>query len=250
MRKILLGWAAVKILLIAVFWSVAFSGCRSAELALDHSSTAPTVSPTAVIATEDAVDRPTSEPYKGDLSIFEDEERARKLQINRVMDILEIADGKIVADLGAGSGWFTVLAARKVGENGKVYAVEINEEAIKHISERAAKENFENIVTVLGKDDNPMLPQREIDVVLILKTYHEIAQPIALLKNLRNSLKKTALVGIIDRNGTSDSHGVKEETVIEEAKRAGFVLRARHEFVKDDGMDYFLVFRLAEYSGQ
>lgn len=79
----------------------------------------------------DAVDRRTSEPYRGDLSIFEDPNRERNLQIDRVMDILGIKAGSDVADIGAGSGWFTVRAARRVGDGGLVYAVEINPDYLK-----------------------------------------------------------------------------------------------------------------------
>lgn len=70
--------------------------------------------------------RKTSSPYTGDLSIFDSPGRDERLQINRVMDMLAIAPGKTVADIGAGSGWFTVRAARRIGEAGTVYAVDIN----------------------------------------------------------------------------------------------------------------------------
>ncbi len=73
-----------------------------------------------------AEQRQTSTPYKGDLSIFETPGRDEALQINRVMDVLGIAPGKRVADIGAGSGWFTVRAARRVTGTGRVYAVDIN----------------------------------------------------------------------------------------------------------------------------
>lgn len=191
----------------------------------------------------DKLDRPTSEPYKGSLSIFEDERREEKLQINRVMDILRIKEGSRVADIGAGSGWFTVRAARRVGARGEVYAVEINEEYLKHITERAAKENLSNIRTILGKEDDPLLPKGSVDAVLILKTYHEIAEPIRLMRALRRSLSAGALVGIIDRNGAGDDHGLDERKAIRELERAGFALVEQYDFVKPDGMDYFLVFR-------
>src|SRR6185295_3451434 len=86
------------------------------------------------------ITRPTSEPYTGDLSIFEDSGRAEKLQINRVMNILQIKQGSNVADIGAGSGWFTTRAARRVGATGKVFAVEINPEFLKYIRDRAVDE--------------------------------------------------------------------------------------------------------------
>jgi predicted methyltransferase len=191
----------------------------------------------------DKLDRPTSDPYKGSLSIFEDERREEKLQINRVMDILGIREGSRVADIGAGSGWFTVRAARRVGARGAVYAVEINEDYLKHIAARAAKENLSNVRTILGKEDDPLLPKASVDAVLILKTYHEIAEPIRLMRALRRSLSTGALVGIIDRNGAGNDHGLEDRKVIRELERAGFSLVAQHDFVKPDGMDYFLVFR-------
>src|SRR6202162_3263564 len=91
--------------------------------------------------------RKTSEPYTGDLSIFDSPGREKRLQIDRVMDILGIAPGKIVADVGAGSGWFTIRAARRVGNAGVVYAVDINPEAIRYINGRSKKEKLNNVKT-------------------------------------------------------------------------------------------------------
>ncbi len=239
MKKFVIGLVLAKLAFLSL---VAFTACQTAQLS--SIETLPTVTPTATPnKTDDNINRPVSEPYAGDLSIFEDENRAKNLQIDRVMDILKITDGKSVADLGAGSGWFTVRAAKRVGEKGKVFAVEINQEYINHINDRAKKENFSNIQTVLGTEDNPKLSAKSVDVVLILKTYHEIGQPVKVLQNLRKSLKKDALLGIIDRNGNGDDHGIDKEKVVEEAKRAGFVLKEEFDFTKDDGMDYFLVFR-------
>jgi cyclopropane fatty-acyl-phospholipid synthase-like methyltransferase len=204
--------------------------------------TPPAVSPTQI--TNDNVNRSTSEPYTGELGIFEEPEREKNLQINRVMDILKISEGKTVADIGAGSGWFTVRAAKRVGMQGRVFAVEINQEYINHINDRAKKENLANINTIFGKTDDPLLPKSSVDAVLILKTYHEIAEPLRFMKNLRTGLRSDALVGIIDRNGDGNDHGIKKETVVEEAMRAGFTLKEEFDFVKPDGMDYFLVFQL------
>jgi ubiquinone/menaquinone biosynthesis C-methylase UbiE len=201
---------------------------------------APAQSPAG--ATPPSEQRKTSEPYTGDLSIFESPGRAERLQINRVMDILGIAPGKSVADIGAGSGWFTVRAARRVGGGGLVYAVDINPEAIRYIGERTQKEKLQNVKTILGKADNPLLPASSVDAVLLLKTYHEVAQPVALLQNLRAALRPGAKVGIIDRNGNGEDHGVGREVVIREAKEAGYKLVENYDFVKGDKMDYFLVF--------
>jgi ubiquinone/menaquinone biosynthesis C-methylase UbiE len=190
--------------------------------------------------------RKTSEPYTGDLSIFDSPGREDRLQIERVMNILGIAPGKAVADIGAGSGWFTVRAARRVGGNGLIYAVDINPEAIRYIDERARKDKLQNVKTILGKPDNPLLPARSVDAVLLLKTYHEVAQPVALLRNLRGALRPGAKVGVIDRNGNGEDHGVGRDVVIREAKEAGYKLLEQYDFVKGDKMDYFLVFESQE----
>ena len=138
-------------------------------------------------ATEQSEHRKTSKPYTGDLSIFDSPGRDERLQINRVMDILGIAPGKTVADIGAGSGWFTVRAAKRVRDTGTVYPVDINPEAIRYIESRIRKENLRNVKPILGRPDNPLLPGT-VDAVLLLKTYHEVAQPIVLLRHLRASL--------------------------------------------------------------
>lgn len=191
-----------------------------------------------------AAERPTSEPYKGDLAIFEDADRAQKLQIDRVMDLLSIKRGAHVADIGAGSGWFTVRSARRVGNEGIVYAVEINPDYVRHIQRRAKREKLSNIRTVLGKPDDPVLPRSSIDAALLLKTYHEIARPIAFLRRLRPALRPGARLGIIDRAGKGDDHGLNADVVIKEAAQAGFALVAQHDFVKGDKMDYFLIFKV------
>src|ERR1700692_3330002 len=110
--------------------------------------------PTASPVAPQGEQRKTSEPYTGDLSIFDSPGREDRLQINRVMDILGITPGKVVADIGAGSGWFTVRAARRVGGNEIVNAVDITPESISYVSKRAQKEKLSNVKTLLGKADD------------------------------------------------------------------------------------------------
>jgi ubiquinone/menaquinone biosynthesis C-methylase UbiE len=191
---------------------------------------------------QSAQHRATSTPYTGDLSIFESEGRENRLHINQVMDVLAIKPGKSVADIGAGSGWFTVRAARRVTSSGTVYAVDINPEALHYIEQRARKEQLSNVKTVMGKADDPQLPPAGVDAVLLLKTYHEVAEPVALLRNLRTSLRPGARIGIIDRDGNGTDHGIHKEVVLREADQAGYHLLEEHDdLVKADKMDYFLV---------
>lgn len=192
--------------------------------------------------------RKTSSPYKGDLEIFERKDRDEKLQVQRVMDVLGIRAGTNVADIGAGSGWFSVRAARRAAPGGVVYAVDINPESISYIDNRIHRENISNVKTVLGTADDPKVPDNSVDAVLILKTYHEVAHPVVLLRNLRKSLRSGARIGIIDRNGNGEDHGISRDVVIQEASQAGYRMVEQYDFVKGDAEDYFLVFRPIESS--
>lgn len=193
---------------------------------------------------QETTQRPTSTPYTGDLSRFEYPDRDKKLQIDRVMDLLGITSGKNVADIGAGSGWFTVRAARRVGPTGAVIAEDINPLAIEYIGKRVLKENLPNVRTVLGAPDDPRLPAGSVDAVLLLKVYHEIAHPVAFMKVLKRGLHSGAEVGIIDRNGNGANHGVNHEVVVKEMGEAGYKLVGTYDFTKADGEDYFLIFRV------
>jgi predicted methyltransferase len=204
---------------------------------------APVTAPAPAAIVDAPLGRPTSEAYTGDLSIFEEPGRAEALQIDRVMEVLGVRPGVAVADVGAGSGWFSVRAARMVGESGVVYAIEINREYVSHIEERAKREGLSNIKVILGKTDDPLLEPRSVDVVLLLKTYHELHEPLALMRKLRTAMRPGGTLGVIDRNGRGDDHGIDADTVVREVDRVGFDLVARHDFVRSERVDYFLVFR-------
>ena len=203
---------------------------------------------TLVLPAQTDAPRPTSTPYSGDLSIFETPDRDKKLEIDRVMDLLGIKPGKSVADIGAGSGWFTVRAARRVGATGTVFAEDINPEAIKYIEGRAGKEQLPNIRTLLGTPDDPKLPPASVDAVLMLKVYHEIAWPVPFMQALRTSLRPGARVGVIDRNGSGSGtdHGLPQPILEREMREAGFRKVAKYDFTKKDGQDYFVIFEVAK----
>jgi hypothetical protein len=116
---------------------------------------------------------------------------------------------------------------------------------VSHIQARAQQEQLSNVNAILSKPDDPLLPPDTIDAVLLLKTYHEVAHPVDLLRNLRPALRAGAKVGVIDRNGNGENHGIGKDVVIREAQEAGYRLLKQYDFVKD-GMDYFLVFTPAK----
>jgi SAM-dependent methyltransferase len=188
--------------------------------------------------------RPVSTPYTGDLSIFETAGRDERLQINRVMDLLGIQPGKSVADIGAGSGWFSVRAAKRAAPGGTVYAEDINPRATAYIEQRAQREHLPDIKVVTGTEDDPKLPAASVDAVLMLKSYHEIAHPLELLRNLKPALRPGARVGVIDKNGNGADHGLNSSVLIKEMAESGYRLSSSYDFTKADGQDYFLIFVL------
>jgi ubiquinone/menaquinone biosynthesis C-methylase UbiE len=180
-----------------------------------------------------------------DLGLLEGPDRADWQQPDRIMDALQIGDGSVVADLGAGGGWFTVRLARRVGPNGRVYAEDVQPQMIEAIQRRVAREELRNVVPRLGQPADPLLPASALDAVLILDVYHEIEQPITLLKNVRRALKSDGRIGIV--NFTKEGGGpgpaiadrVDPDRVIRDAKAAGLELKSRESFLR---YQYLLIF--------
>ena len=97
--------------------------------------------------------------------------------------------------------------------------------------------------------DDPQLPADSVDaVLLLLKTYHEVARPVELSKNLRKSLRSGAKIGIIDKDGNGADPGIGKEVIVHEAAQAGYTLLESNDFVKSDGVDYFLTFTVLRKS--
>src|SRR6187455_1020616 len=120
-----------------------------------------------------------------DLGILESPDRDDWQQPDRIMDALLIADGSVVADLGAGGGWFTVRLARRVGPNGRVYAEDIQHQMIDSMKRRVEREGLKGrVITTLGSAVDPRLPPGLLDAALIVDSYHEMEKPVLLLRNL------------------------------------------------------------------
>lgn len=189
-----------------------------------------------------ATTHPTSTPYTGDLSVFEDPNRDKLLQTDRVLDTLHLHAGSTVADIGAGGGWFTVRAARRVGTGGRVYAEDINPHAVESIKERAEREHLPEIVPVLGTPDDPKLLPDSLDAAVMLRVYHEIAHPPLLLDDLHRALRPGARFGVIDHPGNGADHGINADVVRTEVEHSGFRFVGLYDFTKGDQNDYMEVF--------
>ena len=156
-----------------------------------------------------------------------------------VMDALGIAEGSIVADLGAGGGWFTIRLARRVGPNGRVYAEDVQREMLEAMKHRVERLGFSKRVTFqLGETTDPKLPGSVLDAALIVDAYHEMEQPVALLRNLARSLKPGGRIGIVNftKEGVGPGPPMEErvdpERVIRDASAAGLRVLARPNFLR------------------
>jgi SAM-dependent methyltransferase len=133
-----------------------------------------------------------------DLLLLEGPDRASWQKPDQIMDELRIGETSVVADIGAGSGWFTMRLARRV-PNGLVYAQDVQREMVAAIERRVGRERLENVDTVLGATDSPGLPaDASLDAILIVDVYAEIDERVAFLRNLTASLKPQGRIGVVN----------------------------------------------------
>ena len=116
-------------------------------------------------------------------------ERIEEEQPDRALDVLKIAKGAVVADVGAGSGYMTAKLASRVGPVGKVYAVDIQPEMLRLLGLRLKQQNILNVVPVQGEVNDPRLPADTLDLELMVDVYHEFSEPQTMLRHLRTALK-------------------------------------------------------------
>ena len=180
-----------------------------------------------------------------ELGVLEGPDRDAWQKPDLVMDTLGIGERSVVADVGAGGGWFTVRLARRVGPNGVVYAQDVQSPMLDSIRRRIDREGFQNVRYIRGERLDPKLPAEALDAVLMVDTYHEFENPVALLRGVGLAIKPTGRVGIVDFRsdgggpGPPFSERVKEERVIEQAAEAGLRLLGRETFLE---FQYFLIF--------
>ena len=163
-------------------------------------------------------------------SIFDDPRRDEWQKPQALVDALQVRPGMTVADLGAGTGYFSRYLAAAVGPQGTVLAVEIEPTLLAHLRERAEREHSDNLVPVLASADNPRLPSAGVDLILIADTYHHLDHRMRYLPLLRRALRSGGRIAVVDwkagelPQGPPPEHKLARERVIEEMTGAGFVL--------------------------
>lgn len=177
--------------------------------------------------------------------VFDDPKRDRWQKPEKVIRFLGISPGQSVADLGAGTGYFTVHLARVVGPTGKVYAVDIEPALVDHLRGRVTKAGLEQVVPVLAEPADPKLPAAGLDLIFICDTWHHIDDRLHYLEQLRRALKPGGRVAVVDFRegdlpvGPPPGHKLSREAVIREFEESGWRLSDEYRRIR---YQYVLVF--------
>ena len=175
---------------------------------------------------------------------YEGVNRDQWQQPDKVIASLHLRPGDQVADIGAGSGYFTFLLAQAVGAAGKVYAVDVDPDMTEIVARRAKDNSVQNVETIAARADDPMLPKSGVDLIFTSNTYHHIADRVAYFKSARAYLKPDGKVAIIDFDGRAwleslFSHYTTTDTIKREMEQAGYTLREQPNFLDRQS---FLIF--------
>jgi len=155
--------------------------------------------------------------------VFSDEAtRDRHGEADRVLDRLGVTPGTRVADIGAGTGYYTVRVARRLGAGATVYAEDIKSEYLGELRARLEREKIGTVKLVLGRPGDPMLPRSSVDVAILSHVYHEIENPFELLYRLQPALAPGARVGIVDVDRPTQDHGTPPALLRCEAAAVGY----------------------------
>ncbi|MDF3010285.1 MAG: SAM-dependent methyltransferase [Burkholderiales bacterium] len=175
--------------------------------------------------------------------VFDDPKRDEWQKPHQVIQALKLAPDAVVADVGAGTGYFSVRLATMLPK-GKVYAVDVEPDMVKHLAERAKRDGRKNMQAVQGAPDDAKLPEK-VDLILFVDVHHHIEEREQYFRKLRASLKPGGRVAIIDfrldsREGPPRAARIAPEKVKAELKSAGYSLAEEHGFLPNQ---YFLIFK-------
>jgi len=208
------------------------------------------VLPLSVVA-QDAAKRDQDQMHqlhndpKSYIGALEDPKRDTYQKPHEVLTALNIKPGEVIADIGAGSGYFTFRLAHFVGDKGKVYAVDVSPDMIRHVNRRIRETKTTNVVTVLADNDDPLLPDRSVNRFFICDVWHHVGNQTKYLSLMKKMLKPGGEVVMIDFHKKELPFGppmqmkIAREDLIKQMETNGFRLSKEHTFLPHQ---YFLVF--------
>jgi SAM-dependent methyltransferase len=171
-----------------------------------------------------------------------EQSREQAGEAQRVMNLLGVTAGMTVADIGAGSGYYTVRLARRVAPKGHVFAEDVVPDYLERLARRVRSEGLAGEVTLVhGDPHDPRLPPGSLDLALLVHMYHEVQQPYGLLWNLRPALRSGARVGVIDARKQTEVHGTPPDLLRCELAAVGYHETAFYDLQENT---YLAVFAL------
>lgn len=181
-------------------------------------------------------------------SHFNETASAQKSQPDRILRTLNLRPGMRIADLGAGGGYFAMRFAERVGQQGKVYAVDVEPKYLDFIRARAKEQGLHNVTTLLAKENSSGLPDNSVDLVFLRDVYHHLQDRPEYFQKLARALRQQGRVAIIDYHKAGFwhrlfGHATPRETIIQEMKVAGYRLTESHDFLEQQS---FTIYTRAE----
>jgi len=160
-----------------------------------------------------------------------------------VLKAIELKEGMVVGEIGAGRGRYAVILADAVGKKGLIYANDINKDDLDYLDHRCKRDDIANIKTIRGKEKDPLLPDNVLDMIFIVNSYHHFSSPVELLKNAQSSLKQNGTLVIIEgvpgRYGRGSSHATPKENLVSQVEMAGYTFKAVAAELKRDDIYIF-----------
>lgn len=165
-------------------------------------------------------------------------------QPDKLIDAIGLKEGMAIADIGAGRGRMTVFFSLKVGDGGRVYANDIDKNALAYLENRCKSNNMTNVKTFLGKVDNPILPEGEVDIAFMISTYHHLEKPVEMMRNTIPSLKKDGILVIVERDpvktGQTSNESTSREDLTKDSNQAGYeLIKVNSELLERDNIYFF-----------
>ena len=200
-------------------------------------------------STETPHDAPVHHPFTGVekwTRIFDDPKRDEWQKPQEVVAALGLKPGQIVADLGAGTGYFEKRLSKAIAPGGIVLAIDTEPEMVRHLGERALQEGTANVVPVLALPQEAFVPPGRADCVLIVDTYHHIDDRVRYFRRMKETLAPGGRIVVIDFHkrplpvGPPPEHKLPREFVVDEMKQAGYRLEDEKTFLP---YHYFLFFK-------
>jgi ubiquinone/menaquinone biosynthesis C-methylase UbiE len=172
------------------------------------------------------------------VSIFCQNDRESRQPRNKIIESIGVREAFRIGEIGVGSGYLTFHLAKKVGAKGMVFANEINPVYLKKMDSIIVKDKIENIITVLGSIQDPMFPEGNLDMIVMLLVLHHLDEPEIFMGNVKKYLKDKGELVVIERNdkqsGTEAALFLSESQILEILTKAGFKLERKESFLPMD----------------